>query len=202
MYRPSKYNLSQASLEFFANKFNSLPGFQNIKWIVITEETFDNDGYFIDLKTGKTIGFDWEIRDKYFSEGKFDYKTLGQYERKTKKPTIELSIQCDKECCAIIVAWHEDFKAEQIEKIQLATDTNVKEDGQTRYTEHFEIYKYSELIEFKKMINDAFKQNLRNHNLFGVRCSECSSFISPGVYSYSMDKYKKPLCRTCQDGFK
>ena len=63
MYRPSKYEKHNESLKNFAKLFNDE---QTVKYIVmepIDEETYDNDGKFVNTKTGKEIGFDWEYRD-------------------------------------------------------------------------------------------------------------------------------------------
>ena len=58
MYRASKYNISQASLEFFAKRFNEAPNYRNLEWRYINEESLVNDGYFIDVGTGKSLGYD------------------------------------------------------------------------------------------------------------------------------------------------
>lgn len=161
MYRKSKYHISQASLEYFATRFNQSPVHKNLEWRVINTETYKDDGKFLDVDTGKTMGFDWEIRDNYFENGEFKYDTVGQYERKMTKPSIKISLQSDKDCYAIIVAWHEDFFKENIQKMNLATDTEVKQkDAEVRYTKHFKIYTINEIDKFKEMIYYAMSNDI------------------------------------------
>jgi len=62
------------------------------------------------------------------------FSTLGQYEGKFIKPSIQLSIQCDSTETAIAVAWHEDFKKENKIKLTLDTDYSEKQFGTVRYT--------------------------------------------------------------------
>lgn len=194
MYRPSTYHISQASLEYFANRFNAIQEYKNIRWEYIQEETFDCDGFFIDIHTGKTIGFDWEIRQSdAFSNGVFKFPTLGQYERKIKKESIDLSIQSDKEISSIIIAWHDDFKKECLTSISLATDTSDKEDGQIRYTSNFKIYHIEDMLLFKQMIATAFKTGIKNHTVFNKRKNYAK--INIGKYYHDMDSTKCKFVR-------
>ncbi len=117
---------------------------------------FIYDGEFVDENTGNSFSFDWEYRDKYFSNGIFDFDTLGQFERKIVKPSIQLSIQCDSTNTAIAVAWHEDFRRENRITRSLDTDYNDKQLGNVRYTHAFKIYLYTDISEFKEMIQRAF----------------------------------------------
>lgn len=167
MYRGSQYYISQASLEFFANAFNALDIHKNIRWEYIRDESYKNDGYFINIETGETFGFDWEIRDDYFTSDTFPFKTFGQFERKMDpSKSIKLSIQCNKPCSCIAVGWHEDFEVQPTQAMALATDTAQKENGTTRYTEHFRLFKYTELAAFKELIKRAFETNTYNHTIF------------------------------------
>lgn len=166
MYRPSKYNKHNESLENFAKLFNDEQSAKHIVMEPIDEETYDNDGKFVNIKTGEEIGFDWEYRDRYFSNGVFSFDSLGQYERKLIKKSIQLSIQCDNTQTAILVAWHEDFLLENKVKIGLATDSPRKQYGGVRYTKRFKIYSYQEIKEFKKMIEKAFTSGDLNASIF------------------------------------
>lgn len=156
MYRPSLYSKHDQTMNDFAQLFNTCPECPNLKMFPITEETFIDDGEFVDELTGKRFSFDWEYRDKYFSNGQFAFNTLGQYERKIVKPSIQLSIQCDSTETSVAVAWHEDFKKENKIKLSLDTDYSQKQFGAVRYTHAFKIYMYSDIAEFKKMIQRAF----------------------------------------------
>jgi hypothetical protein len=130
------------------------------------DETFDNDGYFIDTNTGRKIGFDWEYRDKYFTNCKLKYSTLGQYERKLRKPSIQLAIQCDSTETGIAVGWHEDWLKEEVEHRDLSTDFVAKEKGTTRYTKEFKIYSYENIDSFKEMVAKAIEMNIYSHEIF------------------------------------
>lgn len=197
MYRPSTYHISQASLEYFANRFNAIQEYKNVRWEYIQEETFDCDGFFIDICTGKTIGFDWEIRQNdAFSNGEFNFPTLGQYERKIQKESIDLSIQSDKEISSIIIAWHDDFKKEDVTSMTLATDTSEKENGHTRYTSNFKIYHIEDMLLFKKMIATALKTGIKNHTIFSDRKKYAK--INAGKFYHDMDSQKCKFVREYQ----
>lgn len=165
MYRGSQYKLSGDSLKNFADTFNAESDFRHIKIYPIEEETFIDDGIIKNELTGQTIGFDWEIRDKYFKDGKFSFSTLGQFERKIIKPSIELSLQCDKNETAVIVGWHEDWKKEVLKMVRLSTD-NEDQRGGIRYTKHFKVYSYENMSELKAMLDRAFQQGKFNHSVF------------------------------------
>lgn len=160
MYRPSKYGKHYESMEAFAQLFNDCPVCPNLKMLPIQDETFLDDGDIIDESSGKKFGFGWEYRDRYFSNGKFRFDTLGQYERKIIKPSIQLSIQCDSTETAVAVAWHEDFKRENQITLLLDTDYIDKQLGQTRYTKSFRIYMYEDIADFKRMIQRALDGKL------------------------------------------
>lgn len=155
VYRPSKYDMSQSSLKHFSNVFNRCFPPCDVRCVPNATETYDNDGYFINSKD-QIIGFDWEIRDRYFSHGIFRFDTLGQYERKIKKSSIQLSIQCDQEQENIIVSWHEDFFNEHQQKVPCITDSIKQSECRVRYTKHFRIYSYRTIFKFKAMLLNAF----------------------------------------------
>jgi len=91
---------------------------------------------------------------------------LGQFERKLKKDEIGLSLQCDKEESAVLVAWHIDFLKERQQTIPLDTDFGIKEMGKVRYTSHFKIFQYSKVPDFRKMIFYAIKNDIYDHTIF------------------------------------
>lgn len=165
MYRSSKYKLSEESLKLFAELFNRESEFNHIRIYPIEEETYVDDGYIKNELTGQKIGFDWEIRDKYFENGIFAFNTLGQFERKIIKPSIELSLQCDKNQTAVIVAWHQDWKKENPEVMRLSTDRE-EQVGKVRYTRYFKVYKYSDISKLKEMISKAFQTCKFDHSAF------------------------------------
>lgn len=166
MYRPSTYDKSQISLMYFADIFNACPVEANIRWEYIRTETYDNDGCFLDIETGRTFGFDWEIRDKYFANGVFSFSDLRQFERKLQKPSIKLSLQGDSTCTAILAAWHEDFlKGDRI-PVSLSTDYAQNQTTYTRATKEFKVYKLEDMPEFKKMIARSLRSEAYNHTVF------------------------------------
>ena len=96
MKRPSMYNRHEANLKAFVEKFNNVKDDLRLVMQIYNTENFRDDGVIVDTKTGKRITFDWEIRDRYFTSGKFVFKELGQFERKLRKGEIGLSLQCDQ----------------------------------------------------------------------------------------------------------
>jgi len=107
MKRPSMYNRHKVSLKAFVEKFNNVKDDLGLVMKIYNTENFRDDGVIVDTKTGKRIIFDWEIRDRYFTSGKFAFKESGQFERKLKKGEIGLSLQCDQDETAVMAAWHE-----------------------------------------------------------------------------------------------
>lgn len=95
MYRKSLYKKSDESLKSFSRLFNLDKSYLHLRFIPNRTETYDNDGIIYNELTGTFIGFDWEYRDRYFSNCQFRFNSLGQYERKLVKPSIQLAIQCD-----------------------------------------------------------------------------------------------------------
>ena len=166
MYRPSHYNIHNESLEKFSKLFNQSPVLTHIIMCPITEETFIDDGYFLNTETGERIGFDWEYRANYFKNGKFNFDSLRQYERKILKPSIQISLQCDSTQTAVAAAWHNDFYIEPQVRIKLETDYAEKENGKTRYTKKFKIYMYEDIANFKNMICKAFITGNKNSSVF------------------------------------
>lgn len=167
MKRPSWYPKHNSSLDKFCKLFNDEGKFKNLVIEPITEETYDNDGVIRDIETGMTIGFDWEQRanPKHFSNCQFAYDSLGQFERKIRKRSIQISIQCDYTETGIAVGWHEDWLKENSLTRYLATDSE-DEHGIVRYTKSFRIYSYDQMTEFKAMLNRAMKHNVLNHKAF------------------------------------
>lgn len=166
MQRPTFYSKHNKSLEKFANLFNSEKKYPRLRIEPIQEETFRDDGFIIDAHTNKRIGFDWEIRDRYFSNCHFQLPTLRQFERKIIKDEIDISIQCDSTETGIIVAWHEDFKMGKRFIQPSKTDFSHKENAWVRETNHFRVYSYENISDFKEMLIRAFVNNQYNHNSF------------------------------------
>lgn len=109
MYRPSMYSKHDETMNNFAEQFNRIKAYSELLMKPNPEETYDNDGYFVNTMTNCQIGFDWEYRDKYFSNCRLQFDSLGQYERKLRKDSIQIALQCDSTETGIAVGWHEDW---------------------------------------------------------------------------------------------
>ena len=168
MYRPDTYDIHNDSLENFSALFNACEEFPQLTIRPIEHETFDNDGYFY-LNQVRLFGFDWERRDNYFVNGEFAFPTLGQYERKIRKRSIELSVQCDFNGGFLAAAWHDDFRREPVTTRQIATSDpdTPQNNAQLRYTEHFRIYNYTtDMAQLKRDILTALYNNCLDHTSF------------------------------------
>lgn len=166
MYRSSLYQKSDETLKNFSKIFNTDKNYPHLHFIPNRTETYDNDGIIYNELTGTFIGFDWEYRERYFSNCNFQFNTLGQYERKLIKPSIQLAIQCDATETGIAVGWHEDWLKENQINLNLLTDTPQKQYGTVRYTKKFKVYSYENLEKFKEMLDNAFNNSKFNSESF------------------------------------
>ena len=155
MYRPSRYGVHDETLARFQELFYSCPISPYISMHVNQRETYRDDGQFVDERSGRQIGLDWEYRDRYFKNCRLQFDTLGQYERKLEKPEIQISLQCDETETGIAVGWHYDWLREPAARRSLRTDYAQRENGGTRYTKKFKIYSYSDIGKFKRMLDYA-----------------------------------------------
>lgn len=156
MYKKSLYNNWCESLKDFSRVFNFNKSYPHLRFIPNRTQTHSNDGIIYNELTGTLIGFNWEYRDKYFSNCQFQFDSLRQYERKLVKPSIQLAIQCDNTETGIAIGWHSDWLNENQKNLNLATDGSEKQYGTVRYTKKYKIYDYENIIEFKAMLNRAF----------------------------------------------
>ena len=146
MYRPSKYDEHNSSLEKFSILFNRNKDINKVEFVYNEQENYSDDGIIILYEIGKQIYFDWEKRERYFQNGQFKFKTLGQFERKFhKNPKIGITIQCDSSENHILVALHSSFKQKRV--VSRLTDS-YNEIGDMRETEDFSIYSYEEIDKF------------------------------------------------------
>lgn len=166
MKRPSMYQAHEDSLKKFTDLFNGCHDGLPMVMQIYQTENFRDDGVIVNTKTGKRVAFDWEIRDKYFSKGKFAFRELRQFERKIKKEEIGLSLQCDREETAVLVAWHEDWLQSKPISVQLATDYKWSEKNLVRDTTKFKIYSYDQMDVFRAMLFRALGKSLFNHRAF------------------------------------
>ena len=177
MYRPSMYDKHDETMLNFAEKFNKSSVCRNIEMRPNPVETYDNDGIFIDINTNRSIGYDWEYRDRYFAYCKLAFESLGQYERKLRKPSIQIALQCDSTETGIAVGWHEDWLQEERERRALRTDSSWKENGSTRYTTRFEIYSFDQIDSFKNMVGSAMRLQLYSSKIFEMMSEKTKSGI-------------------------
>ena len=166
MKRPSMYQAHEDSLKKFTDLFNSCRDRLPLVMQIYQTENFRDDGVIVNTRTGKRVAFDWEIRDKYFNNGKFAFKELRQFERKIKKEEIGLSLQCDREETAVIVAWHEDWLKSKPIPVKLATDFKWSENNLVRSTTKFKILSYDEVGDFRAMLYRALGNGQFNYLAF------------------------------------
>ena len=166
MKRPSLYQQHEKSLLKFTDRFNSIKDGLPVVMQIYQTENFRDDGIIVNTRTGRRISFDWEFRAKYFSKGKFRFKELRQFERKIKKAEIGLSLQCDREETAILVAWHADWLESKPIPVKLSTDFEWSENNLVRGTTKFKIYTYDQIGDFRAMLFRALGKDQFNHLAF------------------------------------
>lgn len=177
MYRPSMYDKHDETMLKFVEKFNGSLVCKNIEMRPNKVETYDNDGIFIDIYTNQSIGYDWEYRDRYFEHCKLEFESLGQYERKLEKKSIQISLQCDSTETGIAVGWHEDWLQEERERRALRTDSSWKENASIRYTNKFKIYSFSKIDLFKNMVASAMRLQEYSSKIFKIMTETVNSGI-------------------------
>jgi hypothetical protein len=169
MYHSNKYDESNQSLERFGLAFNKIAYqlgsefYFNISKI----ENFRDDGSIIHTKTGKRILFDWEKRHSYYNSfGQFAFKTFGQFERKIRKPEIELSIQCSTDETGFCIAWHNDFRNEVVVNVGSKTANGGKEFDGKRFTKNYLEIPYVDMAKFYQILLNAVNNNTYDCNSF------------------------------------
>lgn len=129
-------------------------------------ENFREDGKIICLSVNQYLLYDFEKRDRYYDSCGFRFKDFGQFERKIQKPEIALSIQCSKDEKCFCIAWHEDFKKEEIKYIGSATASGKKEYTGKRFTKAFREMNYNEMNIFYHILLKAFTTKKLNASCF------------------------------------
>jgi hypothetical protein len=153
MYHPDKYKHHNNAEKKFSSIFNDTSNESSM--VINDEENFREDGYIVYHKLNYKIMYDFEKRFTYYdSYKKFRFDTFGQFERKIKKPEIKLSIQCSKKEDAFIIAWHEDFKKENIAYINSKTKYGYERTGK-RFTKRFIEISYSNMLILHNIIKKA-----------------------------------------------
>ena len=158
MYFPGEYDPHNESL----NRW--LPLFNETSPKYITAERESKPGIrdvVIDLLY-KKIGMDWQKRSsKHWKEGeKFPFVKLGQFERKFEPyKEIDLTVQCNNEENAFVVAWHGDFG--EPEEVDRDTESGELEKGEMRTTKKFKKFMYEEISDFKSWL-------LKTHHKYDV----------------------------------
>jgi hypothetical protein len=169
MYHPQKYTAHNEALGRFCHAFNTMAATQAqpVSMEPSAYENFRDDGKITHHLSGKVILYDFEKRNSYYNCCGFPFKEFGQFERKIDKPEILLSIQsCRDEQC-FCIAWHEDFKKEEIRYIGSATGSGRKEHSGKRFTLKFRELRYSEMDIFYEILLRAFAYDRYNALSFG-----------------------------------
>jgi len=170
MYHPDKYNSHNKALERFCSVFNETANKED-KTIYMKPseiENFIEDGEILYIPTGQKILYDFEKRNSYYMKCGFPFEDFGQFERKIEKSEIYLSIQCSKDEKCFCIAWHEDFKKEQIHYIGSATSYGNKEYSGKRFTKSFLEIKYTEMKLFYNILLKAFINKTFNSSCFNL----------------------------------
>lgn len=171
MYHSDKYKESNDSLERFCRAFNSVAADlgNDIIFQVSKVENFRDDGAVMHMKQKRKLLFDWEKRHSYYDTyGSFKFDTFGQFERKIRKPEILLSIQCSTDEKGFCIAWHEDFKKEQVVAIGSKTANGGREYDGKRFTKKFIEISYDNMDIFYRILQRAFQSNSFNSDSFNI----------------------------------
>ena len=170
MYHPDKYRPHNEALDRFCTLFNQVAAkLGNLLCMQPSAiENFREDGNIFYTLTGASILYDFEMRDRHYNSCGFPFKDFGQFERKILKPEIALSIQCSKDEKCFCIAWHEDFKKEQIKNIGSRIGSGGKEYTGKRFTVAFKEIKYSDMEDFYLMLLKAFSDKTFNATCFKI----------------------------------
>ena len=140
MYHPKKYEAHNKALKYFIQKFNEIAYKKGNELEMYDQEVenFRDDGGIIYKLDNTKVLYDFEKRFTYYDCcGGFKYNTLGQFERKIRKPEIKLSIQCSKDEKCFMLAWHEDYVKETRQNIGSVTASGEKEYDGKRFTKDY-----------------------------------------------------------------
>ena len=168
MYHPEKYIHHNKALDNFCALFNEAAAkvgdLLHMKPSAI--ENFREDGEIFYKPQNTRILYDFEKRFSYYDNYKmFKFDTFGQFERKIQKPEISLSIQCSKNEDGFIIAWHEDYRQENIAYINSKTANGWERTGK-RFTKKYSELAYHEMERFYLILNKAFTENCFNASCF------------------------------------
>lgn len=169
MYHSNKYKESNDSLERFCDVFNKISADLGgeITFDISQVENFRDDGKIIHHAQNRVILFDWEKRHSYYDKcGAFKFDTFGQFERKIRKPEIELSIQCSTDEKCFCIAWHQDFRKEKLVSMGSKTANGGKEYDGKRFTKKFMEISYNNMEIFYRVLLKAFTDNTLNSECF------------------------------------
>lgn len=169
MYHSKKYEKHNIALNNFIKIFNktAINKGNKIKMYYQEKENYIDDGGIIYIPNDFKILYDFEKRFSYYYKcNAFKYKTLGQFDRKIRKPEIKLSIQCSKDEKCFMVAWHEDYFNERNLKIGSKTEICSKEYDGKRFTKDFIEISYQRMDIFYDILYYAFQKNVFNKENF------------------------------------
>lgn len=172
MFHPEHYEEHNLSLNRFIRRFNGSDVFKNVLMIKTPEENYLSDGFYIDMDTGRTMGFDWtkSSKEKY-RDGRFMYEQILIVDSKTNIATNTLIIETDTSEEYFSVVFAEDLRKSPIVYF---SDTAGGEPirRQARKTKKFETYSYEQIGGFKSMVREALSTGTFNHSIFKWRTQE------------------------------
>ncbi len=171
MYHADKYEAHNNALNNFIQLFNEVAKRKGVELEMYYQEVenYKDDGGIIYKRTGDKVLYDFEKRFSYYDSCQsFKFETLGQFERKIRKPEIKLSIQCSRDEKCFMIAWHADYYKETKHNIGSLTSSGQREYDGKRFTKDFIELSYEQFDIFYNILLYAFENNEFNKNSFKV----------------------------------
>ena len=172
MYKPSTYENHNETEREFSKLFNSISIYKNIVMNPNSDETYDDDGMFIDTETNQTLRYDWSFhKTNIFANCKYKNDEFSVFNRKfdeDQHQNIQMFIQRDKTNTGIAAAWFDDcYNGNITENREIGTDTGTQI-TKFRTTNNFRIYSLENIEFFKSMIAHAMKFQIYSPKIFEI----------------------------------
>ena len=171
MYHPDKYENHNTALKKFIGAFNKVASQKGGKLEMYYQEVenFRDDGGIIYKPRRSRILYDFEKRFSYYDTcKKFKFASLGQFERKLRKPEIKLSIQVSTDEKCFMIAWHADYKKEERILLGSKTATGRKEYDGKRFTKDFIELSYGQFDKLYDILLYAFEKRAFDKSSFKI----------------------------------
>ena len=165
MYYSERYQEHNKALDRFVSVFNKNSNLNNydLSMFVQKIENFRDDGW-IKFPDSSSVKYDFEKRFTYYpSYDEFQFKDLGQFERKIAKKEILLSIQSSSDETGFLFAFHSDFLREEKKFISSKTSTGYEKTAK-RFTKNFLEISYKDMAVFQKMLLNCYESKNFSHD--------------------------------------